>query len=484
VITIYSKKNSFIYYIQVLIIFMRFTKLNHKINKYCILQDKKISDLYKLYENNSFNLSIVVDKKNKFIGLVTQSDIRRGYIRGLNQNAKIKDIVNKNPLIIKGKINENSLSNLISQKRFTEVEPAYFPQIDINNTPINLINKDKILSLTNSKVKITKKYKKVLLLGGAGYIGSNLTLKLLKLKYKVIVFDKFIYQSKNDFEKKINNKNLSCVKGDSKDLDKIFYLINNSEAVVHLAEMVGDPLCEKRPERTFLTNYLASISISSICRNLGISKFIYVSSCSVYGSNKDEKLLNENSKINPLSIYAKLKTLCEKALITNMGEYYKPCIIRLGTVFGKSLRPRYDLVINLFAGLVANNKEIKIEGGEQWRPFIHVDDVGDGIIKILKSHQKKTSGQIYNLVGENIQIKALKKIIIKKFPKAKISIVKQLKDFRDYKVSAQKAKKILGFKPKISIEQGLYDLVNFTKKNKIKNLNSKKFINILNSDKF
>ena len=140
-------------------------------------------------------------------------------------------------------------------------------------------------------------------------------------------------------------------------------------------------MCEKRPSKTYAINYLASITIGNICKNLGIEKFIYVSSCSVYGAST--KITNERSPINPLSIYAKLKALCEKNLIRNLGEDIRPCILRLGTVYGASDRPRYDLVVNLFSGLIANKKEITINGGKQWRPFIHVKDVADAIIKLL-----------------------------------------------------------------------------------------------------
>ena len=133
------------------------------------------------------------------------------------------------------------------------------------------------------------------------------------------------------------------------------------------------------------------------------------------GQNKNNEILTENSKILPLSVYAKLKALIEKTIIRNMDEYCRPCILRLGTVFGSSLRPRYDLVINLFSGLVANKKQITIHGGNQWRPFIHVDDVAESIVKIIKIDKEKTNGQIFNLASFNCKIsdigKAIKKII-------------------------------------------------------------------------
>ena len=115
-------------------------------------------------------------------------------------------------------------------------------------------------------------------------------------------------------------------------------------------------------------------------------------------------MLTEKSEINPISVYAKLKVLCEKALIRNSGEFCKPCILRLGTVYGTSLRPRFDLVINLFASRVANNLPIIVTGGDQWRPFIHVNEVCLAIINIIKAKREKVNGQIFNLTSFNSRI--------------------------------------------------------------------------------
>lgn len=458
--------------------------MNSKIKKYLISENKKILDLYKNFDRNNENICLVIDKNNKFLGVVTPTDIRKGITKGITLQSKILEITNRNPIILRGKINDNKISDIVSKKNYNFINPPLIPFIDHNNVPYDLVEKENINTYKNKKKIKKKSGQKILLIGGAGYIGSVLTKKLLLSGNSVDVFDKFIYLKKKNFEKIINHKKLNCIKGDSRHMDKVFESIKKCDAVVHLAEMVGDPLCEKRPTKTYVTNYLASITIASVCKNLGINKFIYISSCSVYGSNKDERLLDENSNINPLSVYAKLKAICEKTIITNLGNNFRPCILRLGTVFGNSLRPRYDLVVNLFAGQVANNKTINIEGGQQWRPFIHVEDVCNAIILILKLPQNKTNGQIFNLVGENIRIIDLGKKIQKIYPKAKVLISKTRKDFRDYKVSSQKAKKYLKFKPKFSITYGLKTMVHSTKKNKIKKINSTKFINILNSNKF
>ena len=135
------------------------------------------------------------------------------------------------------------------------------------------------------------------------------------------IFDRFVYLSKNKLRNKLRSKNLKLVQGDTRDIEKTFDVLKNNDIVVHLAELVGDPLCEQRPSKTYSINYLASLGISKICNDLGISKFIYISSCSVYGSRIDEKLSDENAAINPLSVYAKLKALCEKTIIKNSGNF-------------------------------------------------------------------------------------------------------------------------------------------------------------------
>ena len=180
----------------------------------------------------------------------------------------------------------------------------------------------------------------------------------------------------------------------------------------------------------------------------------------------------------------KLKALCEKNLIRNLGEDIRPCILRLGTVYGASDRPRYDLVVNLFSGLIANKKEITINGGKQRRPFIHVKDVADAINKVINSDKKLVNGQIMNLVSENIQIAKIGKIIKSMYPKAKIKYEQNTSDHRDYRASNKKAKKMIKFKPNYKIVDGIKEVISQTKKEKIKKLFNKKYINILNYTKF
>ena len=454
--------------------------LKKKIKKFSININKKIIDVLKKFDKNRNNFLIVINSKNQFEGVITISDVRRALVKGNNVNQKIKKFININPVVLKFR---DYLLIKEKKKKLNDIniDPFFIPVLNKDNIPVMILNNLENLNKPKKQKRLSKK--SVLIIGGAGYIGSVLTGLLLKNDYTINVLDKFIYQSKFKFTNLFKNKKLNVIDGDTRDIKTVFNAVKNNDIVIHLGEMVGDPLCEKEPELTLETNYLASISIANICKTLEISKFVYISSCSVYGANKTNRLLDENSEINPVSSYAKLKIKCEEAILNNIGNFCKTSIIRLGTVFGDSPRKRYDLVVNLFSGLVANNKKIKIFGGEQWRPFIHVSDVSNFIKRIIENTTQNKKGEIYNLIGENIKIYNLGKYLIKKY-NANVMIEKRLDDKRNYKVTAQKAYKTFNFKPKYTVKKGIEEIILNTKKNKINNIFKDRYINISNLEKF
>ena len=442
---------------------------NYKISNYLINRSKTILNAINLFDSNRCNLLIVINNQKKFEGVITISDIRRALVNGYTVKSSIKKFVNTSPVVVEDGKNIKEFLEKIDPQVLQDLDPPLIPIINKKKIPIKLIDKDnlKILDL-----KKDKKQRSILLIGGAGYIGNAVCKKLLSEGYKVTIFDKFIYNSKLEVKKFHKNKNLTLIKGDTRDLKKTFEAIKSSSVVIHLAEMVGDPLCEIRPEKTYEVNFLASITIANICKNLELEKFIYVSSCSVYGSS-DKDILTEKSLLNPLSVYAKLKIICEKAITQNSGASLQPCILRLGTVFGNSFRQRYDLVVNLFSGLIAKKKEITINGGNQWRPFVHVDDVATAISKVVHCKKSLVNGKIFNIVGENYKISNIGEIIKKKYPWVKIKTSNENKDLRNYRASNLKAKQILKFKPKNLIKNDIPKIIKKITKNKIKNIFSK-----------
>lgn len=282
---------------------------------------------------------------------------------------------------------------------------------------------------------------RILVTGGAGYVGSLLSRKLLAKGYQVRVMDALWY-GKQSISDCLTHKNFELVEEDIRNLTSTVRAMKDVDAVVHLASIVGMPASSIEPRTSEEINYLATKNIAELCQLHGIGTYIFASTCSVYGS-QPEKIITEKSKTSPLDYYAKQKFLSERAIgWLNTA----PTILRFGTLFGLSPRMRFDLVINLFIAKALQEKEITVFGGNQYRPFLHVEDAADSIIFAL---EKDLTGT-YNVMSENFTIlNAAKKI--KELTNCEIQISNENEDKRNYNVSAQKIKDI-GFKPEKNVE--------------------------------
>jgi len=447
-----------------------------------IKENDKIATALKKISGSFGKIICVTDNYKKLLGVITAGDIRRAILSGNDPNQSIKKIYNKNvSFIFDSELKNKKFSKSNFYNREINQSIFYMPVVDKKKRVKNILTTERIIELMENKnlKKLKKKFPKVLIVGGAGYIGSILCNKLLKKNYSVKIVDKVLYD-KNVINKFIKNKNFSFDKADICDLNTQINVIRDIDVVVFLAEIVGDPACNARPEDALKTNYLSISSMAQLCSYLGISKFIYTSSCSVYGLDKHNRLLTEKSNLNPISHYARMKIMSEKALLANKNDIFKPTIFRLGTVFGPSLRNRFDLVVNTMAKNAYYNKKINLHGGEQWRPNIHVEDVADGIIASIKSNQKKVGNKIFNLSSDNSNFKikdiafAAKKI----FKKSKIDVQKSMVDARNYRVSSKKFFISSGFRAKKTINQAYKDFEKLFRKNKNFNPNKKIFSNI------
>lgn len=444
-----------------------------------IKENDKIATALKKISGSFGKIICVTDNYKKLLGVITAGDIRRAILSGNDPNQSIKKIYNKNvSFIFDSELKNKKFSKSNFYNREINQSIFYMPVVDKKKRVKNILTTERIIELMENKnlKKLKKKFPKVLIVGGAGYIGSILCNKLLKKNYSVKIVDKVLYD-KNVINKFIKNKNFSFDKADICDLNTQINVIRDIDVVVFLAEIVGDPACNARPEDALKTNYLSISSMAQLCSYLGISKFIYTSSCSVYGLDKHNRLLTEKSNLNPISHYARMKIMSEKALLANKNDIFKPTIFRLGTVFGPSLRNRFDLVVNTMAKNAYYNKKINLHGGEQWRPNIHVEDVADGIIASIKSNQKKVGNKIFNLSSDNSNFKikdiafAAKKI----FKKSKIDVQKSMVDARNYRVSSKKFFISSGFRAKKTINQAYKDFEKLFRKNKNFNPNKKNF---------
>jgi len=297
---------------------------------------------------------------------------------------------------------------------------------------------------------------KVLIIGGAGYIGSVMVRKMLQRGYRVKVLDSLLYGGQ-PLSELYNNPNFELIVGDFRHVETMVHAVKGVDAIVHLGGIVGDPACELDPEFAIEVNSAATKMIKNVCAGFGIKRFLFASTCSVYGAS--DSILDENSELNPLSVYARSKVYSERALLESNGSL-SPTVFRMATVFGISYRPRFDLVINLLTAKAAVGEQISIFGGCQWRPFIHVNDVAKAFIRCLESPLEKVEHQIFN-VGDNslnCQIAEIGKIISGLMPGTTIDQQKDMTDHRNYRVSFDKIRNTLDYTCDKTIEDGVIEI--------------------------
>ena len=282
---------------------------------------------------------------------------------------------------------------------------------------------------------------RVLITGGAGYLGSVLSRKLLTKGYKVRVIDNLWY-GKEPILDCIQNPNFELIQDDIRNLISTVKSIKDVDAVIHLASIVGMPASSIEPRTSEEINYLATKNIAELCQLHGIETYIFASTCSVYGAQPNQ-LITEKSATSPFDFYSKQKYLSERATGWLNSS---PTIFRFGTLFGLSPRMRFDLVVNLFIAQALLEKKITVFGGEQYRPFLHVSDAADSLIFGLENELTGT----YNVAYENFTINECAEVI-KKLTDCQVEINKNDEDKRDYKVSAKKIKQ-MGFSPSKDIE--------------------------------
>tara|TARA_X000000950_G_scaffold192234_1_gene231957 strand:+ start:3634 stop:4611 length:978 start_codon:yes stop_codon:yes gene_type:complete len=295
--------------------------------------------------------------------------------------------------------------------------------------------------------------KKVIVIGGAGYVGTHLVDELIKKNYKVTVYDLFIYGNLLN-----KHKNLSTIYGDIRDIDKLKKVIKNFDYLIHLACISNDPSFDLDPELGKSINLDPFEDIVKISKDNGVNKFLYASSSSVYGL-KSEKDVNENFSLEPLTDYSKYKAMCEEILLKYNDKNFTTCIIRPATVCGFSRRQRFDVVVNILTNLAYNSGEVTIFGGSQLRPNINIRDMSNAYIFLLDKDPKLISGEIYNIGYENYSVNKLCNIVIDNVNKKVVKKFLKTNDSRSYHISSEKIKKDLGFKNKYNIEKAVVDLV-------------------------
>ena len=300
--------------------------------------------------------------------------------------------------------------------------------------------------------------KSVLITGGAGYVGSILTNKLVEQNYHVKVIDSLVYGD-DGISKLINEEKIDFFNLDIRDSKNLLKLIDDVDSVIHLAAVVGEPLCKKIPDSAKQINEFATKNLVNICKKNNIKKFLFASTCSNYGSSSE--IVDEISPVKPLSLYSECKVNSESYILNKNDDNFNTCILRFATAHGLSPRMRFDLLVQEFLRDALIDKKISIFGQDFWRPLIHVDDMANACISILNAPSKLISGQIFNVGSsrENYTKKQLAQIIQKYVPNTEIEIIDSKIDPRNYRVSFEKIKKSLNFEPTRTVEDSVIEIL-------------------------
>lgn len=284
---------------------------------------------------------------------------------------------------------------------------------------------------------------RTLIVGGAGYVGGCLT-DILSPQADVVVYDSLLYEDRY-------LKDVEFVHGDVRDRDKLLRIINDFDTIVWLAAVVGDGACTINPEATKTIN---QDSISWLVDNYKNGRVVFASTCSVYGST--EVMTDENSEINPLSLYASTKLGAEQYIKANFPQHL---ILRFGTLFGvgdRFSRPRFDLVVNTLTQRAITTGSLDVFGGEQWRPILHVRDAAGAIAFGIRN----TIFGMYNVAYDNFRVSELAKIVAQHVDRVNINYCDMpYEDLRNYRTSSD-AYRALGWSPNYDIHDGILEIVN------------------------
>ncbi|OGH56858.1 MAG: hypothetical protein A3G34_11685 [Candidatus Lindowbacteria bacterium RIFCSPLOWO2_12_FULL_62_27] len=318
---------------------------------------------------------------------------------------------------------------------------------------------------------------KILVTGGAGYLGSHLVRMLLDRGDEVTVLDKLCYGDAGVRDLR-GRAGFSLVTGDICNIGDVVKAIQGRDAVVALAAIVGDPACNLSETDTLNTNYESTKVLVEISKYYKIQRLVFTSSCSVYGANSNLEL-NEGSKLEPISLYARTRIMSEQVLFKE-AESMPFVILRLATLFGHSPRMRFDLVINHLTARAVNEGRIQIYGGDQWRPFVHVQDAARAILAVLGAEEGQVRSEIFNVGanGLNFKIARLPDFFLPIFKDLRVEQHPSMEDARDYRVNFDKIAALTGFKPQKSIADGIREMAEAFRSGQIRDFRDDVYYNV------
>lgn len=333
----------------------------------------------------------------------------------------------------------------------------------------------KSYSIARNPTGANREIKNVLVIGGAGYIGSVLTRQLLKGGYRVRVLDSLFFgdASVRDL---LSDPNFEFLRADFRHAESLVKSMRGIDAVIHLAALVGDPACTINGDLTNEINYAATRLLIEVCKGASVNRLVFASTCSVYGAS--DFLMDERSNPKPVSLYAQTKLASEGVILHSRTAAFHPTVLRLATVFGLSPRPRFDLVVNLLTAKAVQEGKIIIFNDDQWRPFIHVSDVARAFVCALQAPHALVSGEVFNAgsYGLNYSLGEVAEKIREQIPELVVEHKENL-DKRNYRVSFDKIHSYLGFTCATGLEVGIEEIRKTIESGLVKNYRDPTFSN-------
>ena len=322
---------------------------------------------------------------------------------------------------------------------------------------------------------------KVLVTGGAGYIGSVLVRQLLSKGYQVRAFDSLKFGGDALYDVMLND-DFEFMLGDIRDSSAVAKALEGIDAVAHLAAIVGDPACKKYSDEAKETNWTGSVALFEAAEKAGVQRFVFASTCSNYGKMPDpDSFVTETSALNPVSLYAELKVKFEKYLLEEKKDSnICSTALRFSTVYGFSPRIRFDLTVNEFTRNAAINGEQEIWGAQFWRPYCHVDDLARSVVIVLEAAEEKVRANVFNVgsTEENYNKGMIIEEVCKVVPNVKVHYVDSSEDPRDYRVNFDKIKNELGYTITKKVPQGVKEIYTLLKTGIVTDSFGQKFRNI------
>ena len=405
---------------------------------------------------------VVVDERNQLVGTATDERLRQKLFDGFTPDTAVSEVVDEDPIVVdtseSTRTAEGTSDVVGSNDRPQQTTIA--PVVDGDEQVIDVTTIELPDDATRELEPNSNAIDTVLVVGGAGYLGSVLCRQLLEDGFDVRVLDPLMYGNAG-ISALHNDERFTFYRGDARSIDTVLETIDGVDAVVHLGGIVGDPASEIDPEKTLEYNLHSTQLLASICKYHGINRFVFASTCSVYGRSETEsERLSEESPRNPVSLYARLKIQSERVLRDLADDHFSPTILRMATVYGQSPRMRFDLVGNILPAKAHTERTIPVFGGDQYRPNVHVADAARAYVDCLTAPVDDVAGTVFNVGSnqQNYRIDELATIVADCFPDASIEYHDELTDERSYRVEFEKIREELGFEPEWTIRDHCFEL--------------------------